>query len=215
MHTKHLKLAGLSLLVWSTFSVAQPNPDISNNRAVLISVVGSNGAPVDANIAGSVRQLIGHAVANGILDDFNVYLPDSGAPSPKDSSFTGCADAGANTSQDKFADFISKLQTINAKAPTVYNIQTISGCNAVNVDPFTCSLNGGNCPTSAATSPVSSITPMAVGSTAPLTAQATSTYTPHCQTLLGGYDTCYFDKYGIARHPAPSGTMLCVIGTCQ
>ena len=214
MYTKQLKLAGLSLLVWSTFSIAD-NQATSDNRAVLISVVGSKGSPVDANIAGSVRQLVGHAVANGILDTFNVYLPESGTPSPTDGSFTGCADAGANTSQDKFSDFVSKLQTISAKAPTVYNIQTISGCNTLNVDPFTCSLNGGNCPTSAATSPISATTSMAVGTMATLTNQASSTtYTPHCQTLSGGNDTCYFDKYYIARHPAPSGGGLCVIGTC-
>ena|GEM_PF-5674889 len=216
MHTKHLKLAGLSLLVWSTFSVAQDNPATPNNRAVLISVVGSNGVPADANITGSIRQLIGHAIADGTLDDFNIYLPENNQQSPQDSGFTGCADAGANISRNKFSNFINKLQSITAQTPTIVYLQPINGsCNLINIDPLTCSLNGGACPFSAATTPISAITPMSVGATAPLTAQTlSSTYTPHCQTLLGGISTCYIDKYGLPRYPAPSGTQICAT-PCQ
>ena len=110
---KHLPLICSLALLISTSAIAE-------NRAVEISINGI-GPAVDAAAFETVKQVIGHAVANGIVDKFIVsgYGIEGG--------FSACAQASSRTRG--FGAFVKQLRTITPDPnTTAYTLHPTTAC---------------------------------------------------------------------------------------
>ncbi len=94
----------------------------AKNNAVEISI-GGIGPGVDQAAANTVKQVIGMAVANGVVDKFivnNDFIPIEGG-------FTACAEASPSTKAFPF--FVKQLNKIKPdRKTTAYSVQTIPTC---------------------------------------------------------------------------------------
>jgi hypothetical protein len=78
---------------------------------------------VDAAAAGTVRQIIGHAVASGVIDRFIVlgYGVDGG--------FSACAQAAPAGQVENFNAVINQLNSIQPNPQTTaYSVQPVESC---------------------------------------------------------------------------------------
>lgn len=135
-----IQLAAVGLLFSGAVSAEPILPPES--RAVTITIKGT-GPAVDPAIIRTVRQIVGHALASGTVDDFTVYSPKYGEPLPIEGGFSACAGAGYNASKSAFGLFISDLKTLKAKPGTFYQVQPVASCNA---DRFICTTDVRTCP---------------------------------------------------------------------
>ncbi len=117
----------LSLMTTSTFA---------GNNAVEITI-GGIGPGVDAAAFGTVQQVIGHAVASGVVDKFVV----SGYG--KEGGFSACAQASPRTKG--FAAFVKQLRIITPNpATTAYSLHLTAACVS---EPITaCTMDVMQCP---------------------------------------------------------------------
>lgn len=107
-----LFIAGLMALI-NTSAFAE-------SRAVEININGT-GPAVDAPAFGTVRQVIGHAVADGIIDKFivNGHGIEGG--------FSACAEASPQTKD--FVFFVRQLRSIVPNKTTAYSINPVANCS--------------------------------------------------------------------------------------
>ncbi|MDO9105600.1 MAG: hypothetical protein Q7U57_11645 [Methylovulum sp.] len=92
----------------------------ADSRAVEININGI-GPAVDAAAFGAVRQVIGHAVADGIVDKFivNSYGIEGG--------FSACAQASPQTKE--FVFFVRQLRSIvPSPKTTAYSVNPVVSC---------------------------------------------------------------------------------------
>jgi hypothetical protein len=97
-------------------------PAFAQDRAVEISIAGI-GPPVDIAGFQTVRQVIGHAVSNGVIDKFIVlgYGIEGG--------FTACAKAAPFTETQELKAFVRQLRSIAPNpATTSYSVTLTSRC---------------------------------------------------------------------------------------
>jgi hypothetical protein len=113
------------LLLGSALSISASA--FAENRAVNISI-GSIGGALDEAAVQTVRQVIGHAVANKTVDKFIVNSPGAGLPIPVEGNLSLCAEAGFNTDDAEFDAFIDQLHSISPKAGTFYNVELAPSC---------------------------------------------------------------------------------------
>jgi len=113
MNLTKLALAFSTLLLTHTVTA-------SNNRAVEININGI-GPAVDAAAFTTVRQVIGAAVANGVIDKFVVYGYGF------EGGFTACAQARPKSKG--FPSFVRQLRSIAPRPETTaYNVRLTATC---------------------------------------------------------------------------------------
>jgi len=107
----------------------------AENRAVEISIIG-RGPAVDGYALQTVQQVIGNAVADGIIDKFVVsgYAIEGG--------FSACAQASPRT--DSFVSFVRQLRTITPNSKTTaYSVKPVAACADA---PAVCAQDAKLCP---------------------------------------------------------------------
>lgn len=122
----------------------------AENRAVNIAI-GSIGGEYDKAAAQTIRQVIGHAVANQTVDNFIVNAPRPGGPLPAEASFSMCAEAGLETTDEEFTAFIDQLHSIKPKRGTFYNVDPAASCGTAGngsggSDDVVCTMDVKLCP---------------------------------------------------------------------
>jgi hypothetical protein len=93
----------------------------AGNNAVEINITGK-GPAVDTAALNTVSQVIGSAVANGVVDQYNVtgYGVEGG--------FSACAQASPFTKS--FGAFVNQLRTIKPnRITTAYSLHTVPFCS--------------------------------------------------------------------------------------
>jgi hypothetical protein len=118
-----MKKLAYGLLVGSL--LAMNVPAFAENRAVHIAL-GSIGGPFDDAALQTVWQVIGDAVARGIVDTFIVV--SSGETGPIEGGLSGCAEAGFHTEQQEFTAFVQQLHSIHPQSGTFFTVQPIEHC---------------------------------------------------------------------------------------
>ncbi len=120
------------------------------DRAVNINILSNGAGNVGPTIA-SVRQLIGHAVGSGVVDNFVVIAPKEGGPILIEGGLTACAEAGfgiiKNDSQaglppgppqigvkNKFESLVKQLRSIKPDRNVTLNIKLTESCG-ISIDP--------------------------------------------------------------------------------
>lgn len=97
-------------------------PAFAQNNAVEVSISGI-GPPVDAAAYETVRQVIGHAVADGVIDKFVVY--GYGV----EGGFSGCIEAAPQGQEENLDAVIRQLNTINPDPQTTaYSVVPTESC---------------------------------------------------------------------------------------
>lgn len=110
-------------------------PVFAQNRAVEISITGI-GPPVDAPALETVRQVIGHAVADGVLDKFVV------SGHGVEGGFSACAEATTFGQIEDFDAFINQLRTIRPNPQTTaYSVIPTESCTT----DVVCTLDAKQC----------------------------------------------------------------------
>lgn len=110
----------INLRVIFSLAVLMSMPAMAENRAVEISINGI-GPAVDAAAFETVKQVIGHAVASGVVDKFIVsgYGIEGG--------FAACAQASFRTKA--FGAFVKQLRTITPDPnTTAYTLRSTAAC---------------------------------------------------------------------------------------
>lgn len=111
-------------------------PALAQNRAVEISITGI-GPPVDAAAFETVRQVIGHAVADGVLDKFVV------SGHGVEGGFSACAEATTFGQAENFDAFIRQLRTIHPNTQTTaYSVEPAESCTT---DVIFCTQDAKQC----------------------------------------------------------------------
>ncbi len=129
MNKSYLRFIFLSMALSTTSAFAE-------NRAVEVSITGI-GPAVDAAAMQTVQQVIGHAVADGVIDKFVVsgYGIEGG--------FSACAQASPRT--NGFVSFVRQLRTIAPNSrTTAYSVQPVVAC--VDTPPAVCAQDAKLCP---------------------------------------------------------------------
>ena len=116
----NVKKSNFKLIILATALIGINTSAWANNRAVQISI-GGIGPGVDGAAFETVKQVIGSAIANGVLDKFNV----SGYG--KEGGFSACAEATANSKG--FPAFVRQLRTISPnKSTSFYSLNLVTAC---------------------------------------------------------------------------------------
>jgi hypothetical protein len=120
MNKRFRAISGMALL---GSVLALPLPGwAESGRAVRVAIFGI-GPPVDAAAYEQVRQVIGKAVARGIVDRFIVhgYGIEGG--------FSACVAQGRFTEDEKFEQFVNRLRAIRPDPQTTsYSVETVAEC---------------------------------------------------------------------------------------
>ncbi len=112
-----MKKSLLSLLIASVITATGA---YAENRAVEININGI-GPAVDAAAFDTVKQVIGGAVANGVIEKFIVNGRGI------EGGFSACAEASSRSPE--FVSFVKQLRTIKANPlTTAYSINTVESC---------------------------------------------------------------------------------------
>lgn len=112
-------------------------PSIPAIRAVEVSITGI-GPAMDVAASSTVRQVIGHAVAGGVIDRFIVlgYGVEGG--------FSACAQAAPTGRVENFNAVINQLNAIQTNPQTtVYSVQPVESCTT---DVVFCTQDARECP---------------------------------------------------------------------
>lgn len=112
-------------------------PSIPAIRAVEVSITGI-GPAMDVAASSTVRQVIGHAVAGGVVDRFIVlgYGVEGG--------FSACAQAAPTGRVENFNAVINQLNSIQTNPQTtVYSVQPVESCTT---DTVFCTQDARECP---------------------------------------------------------------------
>ncbi|MCK5831404.1 MAG: hypothetical protein KAH20_14000 [Methylococcales bacterium] len=141
-YTKHLFIVAIFLMFNNIASAA--------DKAIKINI-GSNGAGNVSSTIASVRQLIGHAVGSGVIDNFIVTFPKEGEPIATEGGLAVCAEAGFGIvpstdqeelhpqlpgSRNKFDILVNQLRSIQPDQGVFLNITLAEKCGiSVNDDP--------------------------------------------------------------------------------
>jgi hypothetical protein len=102
------------------------------NRAITIQV-GSIGSPADKVAVRVVRKVVASAIANAVVDKFEVANFPLGAPAPIEGGFSACAEAGYKISAGRFNAFIQELKSIQPKPGAFYSLTPVESCHDVSV----------------------------------------------------------------------------------
>jgi hypothetical protein len=130
-----MKKSGYSYLCLSALLIT--SSAFAENRAIEISISGI-GPAVDAPAYHTVRQVIGHAVANGVLDKFVVY--GYGV----EGGFSSCVEASPNSQVENLKGVVRQLLSIHPNPQTTaYSVQLAESCN---LEQAVCTLDAKLCP---------------------------------------------------------------------
>ncbi len=111
-------------------------PAFAENRAVEININGI-GPPVDNAAFQTVRQVIGHAVAQGIIDKFFVYAYGI------EGGFSACAQAAPHVRVKQLRAFVRSLRSICPDPQTTaYSVNLTQSCS----DTVACTQEAKLCP---------------------------------------------------------------------
>ncbi len=126
----HVVLMGLA--------VAISPPTFGKNRAIEIAINGI-GPPADVAAVDTVRQVIGHAVGNGVIDRFIVtsYAIEGG--------FSACAQAAPTIESDELTALVQQLRSVHPRpGTTAYFVAPTANCDAD--DQVACTHEAKACP---------------------------------------------------------------------
>lgn len=102
----------------------------AEDRAVNISI-SSKGVPADASAIQKVRKITAQALAQGTVDTFYVYNPRVDGPHFIEGGLFACAEAGFNSTPQKFQAFIEQLRSVHPKRLIVYKVEQAASCKAI------------------------------------------------------------------------------------
>ena len=136
---RHILIAGAILF--------NPVSALAEDRSVNVNIGGTGGA-VDSASVQKFRKVIGHAIAVGTVDTLFVYSPRVGGSIPIEGGLSICAEAGFNSTLEKFNSFIQRLRSVNPPSGTFYNVELTSACEPIGAtQPLTCGgIQGKQCP---------------------------------------------------------------------
>jgi len=117
--------------------VTTTSPTTTTSRAVEVSITGI-GPAVDDAAYQTVRQVIGHALANGVIDKFVVY--GYGV----EGGFSACAEAAPSGQVENLNAVINQLNTIRPNPQTTaYSVNPAASCT---IEPIFCTQDAKLCP---------------------------------------------------------------------
>ena len=131
-------------------------PAFAGSNAVNVSI-GSNGAGDVSPSVDTVRQLLGHAVGSGVVDNLVVRSPQSGGPIPIEGGLDICAESGVIDSASEVSDpplpgavagnefdlLIKQLRSIQPESGVFLNVRPAASCDD---DPIVCAQDVKECP---------------------------------------------------------------------
>jgi hypothetical protein len=123
--------------VTATSPMITTTPPVSTIRAFDVSITGI-GPAVDVAAHDTVRQVIGHAVASGVIDKFIVlgYGVEGG--------FSACAEAAPAVQVESLNAVINQLNSIHPDPQTTaYSVQPVESCTT---DATFCTQDAFQCP---------------------------------------------------------------------
>jgi hypothetical protein len=119
-------------------SVLSSPPAFAENRAVNISI-SSKGIATDPSVVQKVRKITAQALAQGTVDTFYVYNPRVNGPHFIEGGLSACAEAGFNSTPQKFSAFIERLRSVHPKPATTYKVEQAASCKAIEpAEPKSC-----------------------------------------------------------------------------
>lgn len=124
------KILGLFLIGTALFIP----PAFAEERAVNISI-SSRGVAVDDSAIQKVRKITAQALAQGTVDTFYVYKPRVNGPFFVEGGLSACAEAGFNSTPQKFEAFIEQLRSVHPKPATFYKVEQTASCKAIQPEP--------------------------------------------------------------------------------
>ncbi|MGZ5029248.1 MAG: hypothetical protein ACXV8I_01440, partial [Methylobacter sp.] len=99
------------------------NPVVTAGPAFEVNITGI-GPAVDIAASDTVRQVIGHAVASGVIDRF--ILLGNGV----EGGFSACAEAASTGQTENFTAVINQLNAIQPNPQTTaYSVTPVERCN--------------------------------------------------------------------------------------
>lgn len=118
----------------------------AEGRAVNVSIGGTGGA-VDSASVQKVRKVIGRAIASSTVDTLFVYSPRTGGSIPIEGGLSLCAEAGFNSTPERFNAFVQRLRAINPPSGTFYNVELTRACEPIGTtQPLSCGgIQGKQC----------------------------------------------------------------------
>jgi hypothetical protein len=121
---KQLKLSLIALLAVFTALAAS-----SANAAKAVQIdIGGIGPPVDGAAMATIKQVIGFAVARGVVGKY-IDLND-GVRLPIEGGFSACVQASPRT--NGFETFVQQLRSIKPNpATTAYSVKSTTSCPPV------------------------------------------------------------------------------------
>jgi len=126
----YVVLAGLAMAI--------SPPTFGKNRAIEIAIYGI-GPPADVAAVDTVRQVIGHAIGNGVIDRFIVtgYGIEGG--------FSACTQAAPTIESDELTAFVKQLRSVHPRpGTTAYLVAPTANCDAD--DQVACTQEAKSCP---------------------------------------------------------------------
>lgn len=117
------------------------------SRAVNIRLGSTNGSMDNAALQ-LVRETVGNAIASDTVDIFDVYNPRVGESASTRFGLSACAEAGVNSTPNKFYDFVDQLRSIRPRAGTFLKVELTERCEEIEpVKPLDCGgVLGTACP---------------------------------------------------------------------
>lgn len=111
----------LNCIIFTTIAVMASATLATDNRAVEVAIFGT-GPAVDLAAFDTVKQVVGHAVATGLVDNFTVkaYGIEGG--------FLACAQVAPHSKT--LLPLVKQLRTIKPNPiTTAYSVKTVPGCD--------------------------------------------------------------------------------------
>jgi hypothetical protein len=88
----------------------------------------SDGQGIDTTALQAIRQVVGRAVATGIVDTFLVFSPQRGGPIPIEGGLSACAERGFGATARQFVGFVQRVAAIAPQPGTTITVTRLASC---------------------------------------------------------------------------------------
>ena len=120
-----LKKRGVRVAIGA--SLVAGGPVWATTDAVKIEAF-SDGRGVDPTALRAIRQVVGRAVATGIVDTFVVFSPQRGGPIPIEGGLAACAERGFFATERQFVAFVKRVDAIEPQPGTTITLTRLASC---------------------------------------------------------------------------------------